>query len=84
MCKVYTGYHGTSKTEHGLCACTVDNPLAKALGLSLCTAAQTMLSLAYFQKTGRGHIRAGAFIRINTVLRNGQKPISSLFCAIGR
>ena len=35
MCKVYTGYHGTSETEHGLCACTVDNPLAKARGLSL-------------------------------------------------
>ena len=28
MCKVYIGYHGTctSKTERGLCACTVDNP----------------------------------------------------------
>ena len=34
MCKVYTGYCGTSKIEHGLCACTVDNPLAKARGLS--------------------------------------------------
>ena len=30
MCKVYTGYCGTSEIEHGLCACTVDNPLAKA------------------------------------------------------
>ena len=30
MCKIYTEYHGTSETEHGLCACTVDNPLAKA------------------------------------------------------
>ena len=29
ICKVYTGYHGTSEIEHGLCACTVDNPLAK-------------------------------------------------------
>ena len=28
MCKVYTGYCGTSEIEHGLCACTVDNPLA--------------------------------------------------------
>ena len=34
MCKVYTGYHDTSEIEHGLCACTVDNPLAKAWGLS--------------------------------------------------
>ena len=25
VCKVYTGYCGTSKIEHGLCACTVDN-----------------------------------------------------------
>ena len=46
MCKVYTGYCGTSETEHGLCACTVDNPLAKARGLSLRTAAQTMLYLS--------------------------------------
>ena len=30
MCKVYTGYCGTSEIEHGLCACSVDNPLAKA------------------------------------------------------
>ena len=45
MCKVYTGYCGTSEIEHGLCACTVDNPLAKARGLSLHTGAQTMLYL---------------------------------------
>ena len=43
MCKFYTGYHGTSEIEHGLCACTVDNPPAKARGLSLRTGAQTML-----------------------------------------
>ena len=46
MCKVYTGYCGTSEIEHGLCACTADNPLAKARGLSLCTGAQTMLYLS--------------------------------------
>ena len=45
MCKVYTGYCGTSEIEHGLCACTVDNPLAKARGLSLHTGAQPMLYL---------------------------------------
>ena len=45
MCKVYTGYCGTSEIEHGLCACTVDNPHAKARGLSLRTGAQTMLYL---------------------------------------
>ena len=47
MCKVYTGYCGTSEIEHGLCACTVDNPLAKARGLSLHTGAQTMLYLPH-------------------------------------
>ena len=46
MCKVYTGYCGTSEIEHGLCACTVDNPLAKARGISLRTGAQTMLYLS--------------------------------------
>ena len=34
MCKVYTRYHGTSEIEYGLCACSVDSPLAKARGLS--------------------------------------------------
>ena len=48
MCKVYTGYCGTSEIEHGLCACTVDNPLAKARGLSLRTGAQTMLYLSFY------------------------------------
>ena len=43
ICKVYTGYHGTSEIGNGLCACMVDNPLSKVWGLSLCTAAQTML-----------------------------------------
>ena len=47
MCKVYTGYRGTSKIDHGLCACTVDNPLAKAWGLSLLTGAQTMHYLSH-------------------------------------
>ena len=46
MCKVYTGYCGTREIEHALCACTVDNPLAKARGLSLRTGAQTMLNLS--------------------------------------
>ena len=49
MCKVYTGYCGTSEIEHGLCACTVDNPLAKARGLSLRTGAQPMLYLPLIQ-----------------------------------
>ena len=50
MCKVYTGYCGTSEIEHGLCACTVDNPLAKARGLSLRTGAQPMLYLPFVGK----------------------------------
>ena len=47
MCKVYTGHHGTSMIKHGLCNCTVNNPLAKARGLSLHTGAQTMLYLSH-------------------------------------
>ena len=47
MRKVYTGYCGTSEIEHGLCACTVDNPLATARGLSLRTDAQAMLYLSH-------------------------------------
>ena len=46
LCKVYTGYCGTSEIENGLCACTVDNPLATARGLSLRTGAQSMLYLS--------------------------------------
>ena len=46
MCKVYTGYHDTSEMENDLCACVVDNPLAKARGLSLRTGAQTVLYLS--------------------------------------
>ena len=45
-CKVYTGYHGTSEIEHSLCACTVDNHLAKARRLSFRTGAQIMLYLS--------------------------------------
>ena len=46
MCKVYTGYCGTSEIEHGLCTCTVDNPLAKVRGLSLRTGAYTIRYLS--------------------------------------
>ena len=46
MCKIRTSYCGTSEIEHGLCACTVDNPLAKARRLSPRTGAQTMLYLS--------------------------------------
>ena len=53
MCKVYTGYHGTSEIEHGLYARTVDNPLVEARGLSLRTGAQTM---RYFSVIVKGMI----------------------------
>ena len=46
MCKIYGGYCGPNEIQHGLCACTVDNPLAKTRGLSLRTGAQTMLYLS--------------------------------------
>ena len=46
MCKVYTGYHGKSEIEHGLCACTFDDSLAKSRGLSLRTGTQTMFYLS--------------------------------------
>ena len=39
-CKVYTGYHATSKIRHVLSACTADNPLNKARGLFLRTGGQ--------------------------------------------
>ena len=45
MCKVYTGFYCTSEIEHGLCACTFDNPRAKARELTLRTGAQTMFYL---------------------------------------
>ena len=40
------GYHGTSEIEHGLWDYTVDNPFAKAQGLSLHTGPHTMLYLS--------------------------------------
>ena len=61
MCKVYTGYCGTSEIEHGLCACTVDNPLAKARGLSLRTGAQTMLYLSLVRQVNINHTNFQTF-----------------------
>ena len=48
MCKVYTGYYGTSEIEHGLCACTVDKPLAKSRGLSPYRRTNHALFLTYY------------------------------------
>ena len=58
MSKAYTGDHGTRDLEHGLCACTVDNPLAKARGLSLRTGAQTML---YFSLNSKMYLEKQFF-----------------------
>ena len=38
--------HNIQGLEHGLSACTVDNPLARACGLSLHTGRQSMLYLS--------------------------------------
>ena len=65
MCKVYTGYCGTSEIEHGLCACTVDNPLAKARGLSLLTGAQTMLYLSIVRQERYISDHVGIEINLN-------------------
>ena len=72
MCKVYTEYHGTSETEHGLCTCMVDNPLSKAWELSLPTGAQTMLYLSLrivslFGYGGPYRIRQGGASNITTM-----------------
>ena len=63
MCKVYTGYCGTSEIEHGLCACTVDNPLGKARGLSLRTGAQTMLYLSLVCLEGDSLFKLKAYVQ---------------------
>ena len=63
MCKVYTGYCGTSEMEHGLCACMVDNLLAKARGLSLSTGAQTMLYLSHNLKV----VISGKYKNLNKI-----------------
>ena len=47
-CKVYIRYHATNETEleRGSFACAIDNPLAKARGLSLRTGGPTLLCLS--------------------------------------
>ena len=98
MCKVCTGYCGTSEIEHGLCACTVDNPLAKAQGLSLRTGAHTMLylSLVRIPQIKPSSIFACLvselarpldkykFDFINVFFLNMQIPLSALDCCNAR
>ena len=85
MCKVYTGYYGTSEIEHSLCTCTVDNLLAKARGLSLRTGAQTMLylSLRISVKIVLVIIRIRKFVIGLTLLEAGEqdrKKKEKLWC----
>ena len=82
MCKVYTGYHGTSEIEHGLSACTVDIPLAKARGLSLHTGALAMLYLSLFQVIGytKGRFSVifsfASFLKERQLLKEGKKEVA--------
>ena len=78
MCKVYTSYHGTSEIEHGLCTCRVDNPLAKARGLSLCTGAQTMHGQS--ARLQNGQIQLGQeFMMAAVTKHNKTNKINFLF-----
>ena len=53
MCKVYTGYYGTSEIEHGSCACTVDNPELK-LGDYLSVQADKPCSISHLTRVIAG------------------------------
>ena len=66
LCEVYTGSCDTNEKEHGLCACTVDNPLAKARGLSLRTGAQTMFYLTTIHKYPIFSIRYSVMCKVYT------------------
>ena len=48
-CKVFSGYSSISEVEHGSSACTVDNPFAKARGLSFHIGGRTMLCLTLYR-----------------------------------
>ena len=50
MCKVYTSYCGTSEIEHGLCACTADNPRALKLWDYLSVQAHKPCSISHILK----------------------------------
>ena len=50
MCKVYTSYCDTNEIEHGLCACTVDNPSLK-LGDYLSVQAHKPCSISHIAVT---------------------------------
>ena len=78
MCKVYNGYCGTCEIEHDLCACTVDNPHAKARGLSLRTGAQTMLYLSHVLLVSLNNILKNQFNE------NKKKSIQFLVSSPGR
>ena len=70
MCTAYTGYHGTSEIQHGLCACTVDNLFAKARGLSLRTGAQTMLHVYFSLDNPMGEIICSCFSALERTFKD--------------
>ena len=47
MCKVCTGYHDTSEIEYCSSACTVDDTLAKACGVSVRTGVHIMPYISF-------------------------------------
>ena len=79
MSKVYTGNCGTSEIDHGLCACTVDNPLAKARGLSLRTGAQPMLYLPLGEKNLLFHEQILTLKVINILKKMATNEMAELF-----
>ena len=66
MCNVFNGYTSTSEIEHGLSVSKVDNPLAKARGLSLRTGAQTMVYHSLFPRSA--YTKKHHFLALQTPL----------------
>ena len=81
MCKVYTGYCGTSQIEHGLCSCTVDNPLAKARAL-----ARGLSTVQAHKTCSISHLSSGSLLNFYCVLiiRLGLITISLIHEKLGR
>ena len=70
--KAYTGYHGASEMEHGLCSCTVDNPLAKARGASLRTSVvwPKEISLLYLSVTHSASVSVSCYMSLDYFTTN--------------
>ena len=70
--KACTGYHGASEIEHGLCSCTVDNPLAKARGASLRTGVvwPKEISLLYLSVTHSASVSVSCYMSLDCYTTN--------------